>query len=165
MKVSLADDDGAGCAQLLHQPGVACSNAIQIAVEMNTARGGRAGEIEKVLNRDGQTPERGATIAKRTAATTRHRFGAGRLCTRPRRILPDVGVATCILVHVREGRLGQSGWLEGSGCERAAKIADGPGRCLHKGIFIRSSNPPLFAAFVAIWPSDLDQRVRLSECV
>ena len=142
MKVSLADDDGAGCAQLFHEPGIAFSNPIQIAVEMNTARSGRAGEIEKVLNRDGDTPERGPAIAKRTAATAWHRLGAGRLSTSPRRILPDVRVTTGILIHVREGCLGQSCRLEGSGCERAAKIADGPGWCVHKEFSTHCSLQP-----------------------
>ena len=110
MEMSLADDDGPGCAQLFYKPGVAGGNAIQIAIEMDTARSGRAGQVEAILDRNGQTPERRTAIAKRTGAPVlhcpRHSFCTRCLRTCPRRILPNVGVVAGILIRVGKRRLG-----------------------------------------------------------
>ena len=50
MEVSFACDDCAECAQALDEPGIEGSDAMAIAIEVDAATGGGAGEIEAIFD-------------------------------------------------------------------------------------------------------------------
>ena len=134
MKMSFAHDHCAGGAQLLHQPGVARGRAVQIAVKAHAARGRRAGEVEAVLHRDRQTPQRGAAVAERAAIRARHRLGTRSFRARPRGILPQVRVAAGISAAACKRRLSQLRRTCGPVGECSAKSAKCPREGSHTEI-------------------------------
>ena len=126
MEVGLAGDDRSGSAQLLHEPGVALGIAIQIAIEVNAATGGRAGKIKTIFYRNRQTPERRAAVAEGASARRRHRLDSSSFGARPLCVLPDVRIVPGVPIAVRERGLGELGWTRRSSGKRSAEIAEGP---------------------------------------
>jgi hypothetical protein len=102
MEMRFAGNHCAGCTKLLHEPGIARSIAVEIAIEMHSATGGCAAQIKAVFHGDRQAPERGTAIVKRATGAVWHgccaiRFGAGPGC-----VLPQIGVAAGIPVGARK---------------------------------------------------------------
>lgn len=100
MEVGLAGDDGAGSTESFDQPGVVRGDAVEVAVEVRAAGRGSAGEVEAIFDGDGETPER-------ASGGGRDCFGAGGFGAGPGGVLPEVGVAGCVLVGGGEGMGGE----------------------------------------------------------
>src|SRR5215469_9082668 len=109
MHVCLASDDSAGFAKLLDQPGIVRDVSIQVAVELYTGGGRRAGEIEAVFQRYRQTPEIAASVAKAAAGCPGNGCGVCCFAHRPCRIAPEIRIAAGVAIGALESRLCQRG--------------------------------------------------------
>ena len=126
MKMRLAGNDCAGRAKPLHEPGIARCVAVQVAIEMYSATGGRAGEVKAILYSDGQSPQRAAAIAEGAAVAARDGRCASCFGASPGCVLPQIRVAAGILVGAGKGMVCQIRRLHTSIGERCAQSPDSP---------------------------------------
>src|ERR1700678_4563980 len=121
-----AGDDCAGCAQPLYEPGILRSFAVQIAIEMHAATGGRLAQVKAILYRNGQSPKRTTTVAEGPVHTAGHGLGAHRFSLCPCAVLPEISIVSGILAGARESLCRKSRGPRRSICQSAAQSADCP---------------------------------------
>ena len=91
VEMGFADNDGAKVAQSFDEPGILGGDAVFCLVELGAEGGGGAGEIEAILNRNGEASEGG--VGRGAAG-----FGEGKGF-----VLPEVGIVTGAGVRFGEG--------------------------------------------------------------
>src|SRR5450631_4002317 len=134
MQVGLTGDDRPRCAKVFSQPGIVRSYSVQVAVEMHTATCGCAGQVETVLDRNGQSPKWAAAVAKPATRAARHGLDARCFRAGPFLVLPKIGIASGIPIGMGKGLVCQNCGLQSSTCKCEAKAPDGPRTNCHKEI-------------------------------
>ena len=135
MEVRLAGDDRASGAKLGGDKGVGSGEAVVIAVEGGTAGGGEACEVEAVLKRDGDAPER---LGVEVFATQ-----PGGLLTRPCGVQREVNVVAGVAVGTADGVVKFGAGVGGGVAITLAQRGDGGDAGRHAAIVIGSSRNAL----------------------